>query len=229
MIGDGVRILGSVSTASASTRTSPVAAAIRAARLIVVLRRIAPRARLIDTVRELHAAGARVFEVTFDAPEAGEDLAAVSETLPGRDATSRAWVGAGTVRTSRQLGAARVAGAAFAVSPVFDPVIVAAALDVDLPFIPGAYTPTEIDAAWRAGATLVKVFPASSLGPSHLREIRGPLPEVELIPTGGVDGTNALDFLAAGAVAVGIGSALVRSSASERRGLIEMIAGAPRS
>ena len=215
-------------TAVASTRTSAVARAIRSARLVVILRRVAPRMRLIDTVNELHDAGARVFEITFDAPEAGEDLAAVSEELAARDARDRSWVGAGTVRTSHELGAARVAGASFVVSPVFDPAIVAAALDVALPIIPGAYTPTEIDAAWRAGATFVKVFPASSLGPSHLREIHGPMPEVELIPTGGVDARNALDFLDAGAVAVGIGSALVRSSASERRALVKAIAAGPR-
>lgn len=215
-------------TAVASTRTSALAEALRAARLVVVLRRVAPRTRLVDIVCELHDAGARLFEITFDAPGAAEDLAAVTGELAARDATDRAWVGAGTVRTSHQLSDAHAAGATFVVSPVFDPAIVAAALDVALPSIPGAYTPTEIDAAWRAGATFVKVFPASSLGPSHLREIRGPMPEVELIPTGGIDATNAVEFLAAGAVAVGIGSALVRSSAPGRRALVEAISAAPR-
>ena len=76
--------------------------------------------------------------------------------------------------------------------------------------MPGAATPTEADAAWRAGATFVKLFPGSSLGPSYVRELRGPLPEIETIVTGGVDGSNALAFLEAGAVAVGIGSALAR-------------------
>jgi 2-dehydro-3-deoxyphosphogluconate aldolase/(4S)-4-hydroxy-2-oxoglutarate aldolase len=105
--------------------------------------------------------------------------------------------------------------------------VLEAALDAGLPFIPGAYSPTEIDAAWRAGATFVKLFPASSLGPSHVRELRGPMPEVETIVTGGVDATNAVAFLEAGATAVGIGSAIVRATPEERRSLIAAIAAAP--
>jgi 2-dehydro-3-deoxyphosphogluconate aldolase/(4S)-4-hydroxy-2-oxoglutarate aldolase len=109
---------------------------------------------------------------------------------------------------------------------VFDSKIAAAALEAGLPFVPGAYTPTEADAAWQAGATFVKLFPGSSLGPSHVRELRGPLPEIEVIVTGGVDATNAIEFLEAGAVAVGIGSAIVRASARERRALLAAIASA---
>jgi 2-dehydro-3-deoxyphosphogluconate aldolase/(4S)-4-hydroxy-2-oxoglutarate aldolase len=92
--------------------------------------------------------------------------------------------------------------------------------------VPGAYSPTEIDAAWRAGATFVKLFPASSLGPSHVREMRGPLIEVQTIATGGVDASNATAFLDAGAVAVGIGSALGRMTSDERRELVAAIGAA---
>ena len=88
----------------------------------------------------------------------------------------------------------------------------------------GSAWPRAIRPAWRAGATFVKLFPGSSLGPDHVRELRGPLPEIETIVTGGVDATNAVAFLEAGAVAVGIGSAIVRASADERRALIEAIA-----
>jgi 2-dehydro-3-deoxyphosphogluconate aldolase / (4S)-4-hydroxy-2-oxoglutarate aldolase len=93
-----------------------------------------------------------------------------------------------------------------------------------LPFVPGAYSPTEIDLAWRGGATFVKLFPGSSLGPSHVRELHGPLPEIETIVTGGVDASSASAYLDAGAVAVGIGSALMRMSSAERRDLVAAIA-----
>ena len=205
--------------ADPTARSSPVAVAIRASRLIVVLRRVTPRERLLDLVEELADAGAGVFEVTLDGPGAADDLAAVGESLDGR-----AWLGAGTVRTVQGVREAVGAGAAFGVAPVFDRAVLAAAVDAGLPFIPGAYSPTEIDAAWRAGATFVKLFPASSLGPSHVRELRGPMPEIETIVTGGVDATNAVAFLEAGATAVGIGSAIVRATAEERRSLIATIA-----
>jgi 2-dehydro-3-deoxyphosphogluconate aldolase/(4S)-4-hydroxy-2-oxoglutarate aldolase len=121
------------------------------------------------------------------------------------------------------LEAAIEAGADFGVSPTFNPSIVAAALARGLPFIPGAFSPTEIDAAWRAGSTFVKLFPASSVGPGHLRELRGPLGEIELIPTGGIDGATAAGYLAAGAIAVGIGGAIVNASAPERAALVASI------
>jgi len=199
-------------------RTSDVADRIRRGRLIVVLRRVTPRERLVGLVEELADAGARAFEITFDASDAAADLVACRNALGrgGHDAI----IGAGTVRTVRQLAAAADAGASFIVSPVFDPEVVAAALARSLPVIPGAYTPTEVDRAWRAGATFVKLFPASSLGPAHVRELRGPLPEVETIATGGVDAGNSRAFLDAGAVAVGIGSALVRASPAQRRAIV---------
>ena len=201
-----------------SLRASDVAAAIRRERLVVVLRRVAPRARLIALVEELADAGARVFEVTFDAPEAGDDLFACRAALDG--AREPVLFGAGTIRSADSLGAAVASGADFGVSPSLDPSVLGAALDRGLPFVAGALTPTEIDAAWRAGSTFVKVFPASSVGPGHLREIRGPMPEIELIPTGGIDASSAAAFLAAGAVAVGIGGAIVNASPSERAAIV---------
>jgi 2-dehydro-3-deoxyphosphogluconate aldolase / (4S)-4-hydroxy-2-oxoglutarate aldolase len=214
-------ILGLVPAGPTIQRSSAVAAAIRERRLVAVLRRIEPQARLIAFVDELVADGLRLFEITFDGTDAAADLDAVR----GRLATTAvdAFVGAGTVRTREQLEAAIAAGAAFAVSPVLDPVIVEMALAAGLPFVPGAYSPTEIDAAWRAGATFVKLFPGSSLGPEHVRELRGPLPEIETMVTGGVDGENAVAFLRAGAVAIGIGSALGRMTSAERRALVAAV------
>jgi 2-dehydro-3-deoxyphosphogluconate aldolase/(4S)-4-hydroxy-2-oxoglutarate aldolase len=216
-----------VVAADPTARSSPVAVAIRACRLVVVLRRVTPQSRLLELVRELRDAGAGVFEVTFDGPDAAADLTAVRDALEAK-AAGGAWVGAGTIRSIDQVHEAVAAGAAFGVAPVFDRKVLQAARVAGLPFVAGAYSPTEIDAAWRAGATFVKLFPGSSLGARHMRELRGPMPEIETIVTGGVDGSNALDFLAAGATAVGIGSAIVRATADERRALIDAIAGAPR-
>lgn len=207
-------------------RSGAVAVAIREARLIAVLRRIEPRARLLALIDDLAAAGIRIFEITFDGIDAAGDLTAVRARLasrPGGGNSVDARVGAGTIRSLEQLRAALDAGAEFGVSPVLDQQILEAALAAGLPFTPGAYTPTEADRAWRAGATFVKLFPGSSLGPSHVRELRGPLPEIEIIVTGGVERTNAAAFLAAGAVAVGVGSALGRMSADERIALVASV------
>lgn len=200
-------------------RAGSVADAIRRHRLIVVLRRVQPRDALLRLVDELADAGVRVFEITLDAPAGADDLAAVRSHLSGRDCV----VGAGTIRRSEQLDAARRAGADFAVAPLLDVALLRAAVEHGLPFVPGAMTPTEAAAAWNAGATFVKLFPASAVGPSFVRELRGPLPDVQLIPTGGIDAASAGVFLAAGAVAVGIGGAITRATAEERRSLVESV------
>lgn len=224
--GEGCRrTLAGVPTTSEALRASPTADRIRAERLIAVLRRVAPRDRLRHLVDDLAEAGVGVVEITFDGDGAAADLAACRAARPDL------LVGAGTVRTTDQLAAAAAAGAAFIVSPLFDETVVAATLEAGLPVLPGAATPTEADRAWRAGATFVKLFPASSLGPAHVRELLGPLAEIELVPTGGIDATNAAAYLEAGAVAVGVGSALVRASPAERLAIVAAVrgaAGAPR-
>ena len=207
-----------------SLRDSEVATIIREARLVAILRRISPAAHLVALVRELANEGVRAFEITFDAPSAADDLVACRGALEA-DGQSRHLVGAGTIRTLVQLRSALAAGADFGVSPVLDDAVLRAALAAGLPFVPGAYSPTEADAAWRAGATFVKLFPASSLGPQHVRELVGPMPEIETIATGGIDAANAGAFLDAGAVAVGVGSALVQADAAGRRALVAAVAG----
>jgi 2-dehydro-3-deoxyphosphogluconate aldolase/(4S)-4-hydroxy-2-oxoglutarate aldolase len=129
-------------------------------------------------------------------------------------------VGAGTVLSRDQLAAARRTGADFAVAPIVDPALVREATAAGMPFVPGALTPTEIATAWSAGATFVKLFPATAVGPAFVRELRGPMPDVELIPTGGVDAESARAFLDAGAAAVGIGSAIVRADGATRRRIV---------
>jgi len=204
-------------------RSGAVAAAIRTHRLVVVLRRVELRERLLALVAELVAAGVRAFEITLDAATGASDLAEVRRHLSGRGAGDPFLVGAGTILRREQLDAARAAGADFGVAPIVDLELIRAAVDDGFPFVPGAMTPSEIAAAWTAGATFVKLFPASAVGPQLVRELRGPLPEVELIATGGVDGSSAAAFLESGAAAVGIGGAIVRASADQRRALVRSI------
>ena len=204
-------------------RSGAVAIAIRRHRLIAVLRRVQPRRALLELVDELADAGVRIFEVTLDAPAGADDLAAVRSRLAGGGCL----VGAGTILRTEQLDAARGAGADFAVAPLLDAGLLRSAVEGGLPFVPGAMTPTEVAAAWDAGATFVKLFPASAVGPAFVRELRGPLPAIELIPTGGVDVENAGDFLAAGAAAVGIGSAIARATPGERRAMVESLVATP--
>lgn len=207
----------------AALRHSPIADLIRSTRLIAILRRIEPQRRLLELVASLADEGVRVFEVTFDAPSAADDLVALRERLAS--VAGDGIVGAGTVRTLETLKQATEAGATFVVGPDLDPSIVDGALERGVPVIPGAYSPTEIAQAWERGATFVKLFPASSLGPSHVRELRGPFPDIELIATGGIDAASARAFLDAGCVAVGVGGALVRADAEERRAIVAAASG----
>ncbi len=204
------------------TRAGTVADAIRATRLVAVMRRVEPRERLLALVEELIEDGVRVLEITMDAPSAGDDLAAVRDRLGGRGVI----VGAGTLLRRAQLEDALAAGAEFGVSPLLDHGMLEAALAAGLPFVPGAMTPTEVTAAWAAGATFVKLFPASAVGSAFVRELRGPLPDVQLIPTGGIDAANAAAYLEAGAAAVGVGSALTGADREARRAIVRAVAAA---
>jgi 2-dehydro-3-deoxyphosphogluconate aldolase/(4S)-4-hydroxy-2-oxoglutarate aldolase len=208
-------------TGIANLRAGAVARAIARHRLIVVLRRVGPRDRLLSVVDGLADAGLRLFEITFDDEAAPDDLRAVAAMLAGRPDPGLA--GAGTIRAPSELEAAIDAGAAFGVSPVLDLEILDRALGAGLPFVPGAFSPTEADLAWRRGATFVKLFPGSSVGPSHVRELLAPLPEIGAIVTGGVDAASARSFLDAGAVAVGVGSALVTADTAGRRAIVEAV------
>ena len=201
-------------------RDGYVAEAIRSHRLVAVLRRVEPRECLIALVDELVEDGVRVVEITMDSPSAAGDLAAVRERVAGRGVV----VGAGTILGRGHLEDALTAGADFGVAPIVDLGLLDAAREAGLPFVPGAMTPTEVATAWAAGATFVKLFPASAVGPALVRELRSPLPDVEVIPTGGVDAANAAAFLEAGAAAVGIGSALLRADRGARRAIVRTVA-----
>ena len=171
------------------------------------------RAKSADAAVEMSQAlvrgGVTGVEVTFSTPNAADASARVRRELPN------ALVGAGTVLELAELEAACDAGASFLVSPHFDPTLLEKALARSVPYLPGALTPTEIVRAWKAGASCVKLFPGSAVGPGYVKAIRGPLPDVPLMPTGGVDEKNLVEWLKAGVVAVGMGGALATGTPQE--------------
>src|SRR5688572_14946677 len=153
----------------------------------------------------LLAGGVLAFEITLNEPvdSALHAIESVASRSPGLA------IGAGTVLS---IGAAKLAidaGATFLVMPHTDHELVAWAAARGVPTLPGAATPTEVLAAWRAGAAAVKVFPASVVGPAFVRECRGPFPDIPLVPSGGVTAESSADFIAAGAAAVGVGGWLI--------------------
>jgi 2-dehydro-3-deoxyphosphogluconate aldolase / (4S)-4-hydroxy-2-oxoglutarate aldolase len=160
---------------------------------------------IVDALAE---GGVRALEVTMTVPRAIELIAELAPTLP-----SDFVFGAGTVLDAETVRRAVGAGAQFIVSPVFRPDVIAACQQEGVAVMPGCFTATEIYAAWEAGADIVKVFPATSVGPGYLKDIRGPLPQIKLMPTGGVSIDNVGEWLRAGAVAVGVGSALLDNKA----------------
>ncbi|MFH1277890.1 MAG: bifunctional 4-hydroxy-2-oxoglutarate aldolase/2-dehydro-3-deoxy-phosphogluconate aldolase [Candidatus Eisenbacteria bacterium] len=154
---------------------------------------------VVDACRAAARGGLRILEITLTTPGWSE----VIEELSGDKDLS---VGGGTVLTVEEVRAVANAGGQFALSPVFDPAVVDEALRLGLLPMPGAATPGEILAAHRHGAPLVKIFPAGALGgPDYIRAIRGPLPQVPLVPTSGPSSETIADYVAAGAVAVGVG------------------------
>lgn len=184
---------------------------------VVAVIRLQEAAALAAVVEALTAGGVRVVEVTLTVPGAVEAIRRLAPSLP-----PDVLVGAGTVTDADTARLAIVAGAQFVVSPVFRPEIIAACHQRDTAVIPGCFTPTEILSAWDAGADLVKLFPAAAVGPGFLADVRAPLPQVKLVPTGGIGPDNAGEWIRAGAVAVGAGSALVdaRAVAAGRYDLI---------
>jgi len=162
---------------------------------------------VFETACVLLDGGVRVLEVTMTVPGAhGLIRRLVAETS--------AVVGAGSVRTAADVDGCVDAGARFVVSPVCCPEVIQRAAERDVVVIPGAMTPTEVLAAWDLGADLVKVFPAARLGAQYLKDLHGPLPEIPLVPTGGVTGENAKEYLDAGAVLICLGSWLTKGEKS---------------
>ena len=166
---------------------------------------------LVDVARALYEGGINIIEVTFTVPGTVDILKQVH-----RELGDLVLLGAGSVLDSETARAALLAGAEFIVSPVVDQDVIRMCHRYGKLVMPGALTPTEVHAAWEAGADIVKVFPADIGGPGYLKALHGPLPQVRLMPTGGVDLETMVDFLKAGACAVGLGSALVDKQAVTR-------------
>jgi 2-dehydro-3-deoxyphosphogluconate aldolase/(4S)-4-hydroxy-2-oxoglutarate aldolase len=164
--------------------------------------------QLVEVAKALRAGGISAIEITMTTPNALEVISRVSKELG-----SSAVVGVGTVLDAETARAAIEVGAEFVVSPVLAPTVIEMAHRHDKACLPGAFTPTEIFAAWTAGADVVKVFPASVGGPDYFRAVKGPLPQVKLMPTGGVNLGTAGEFIRAGAEFLGVGGELVSKDA----------------
>ena len=162
---------------------------------------------VVDAIAE---GGVRAIEVTMTVPNAIALIAALAPRMP-----KGITFGAGTVLDADTAAKVIDAGAQFIVSPVFRRSLITACHERGVPVTPGCFTPTEILDAWDAGADIVKVFPATALGPGYIKDVRAPLPHVKLMPTGGVTVENAGEWIKAGAVAVGVGSALLDTKAIE--------------
>lgn len=170
-----------------------------------------------SAIAAIRKGGVSVIEITMTVPGAVELIREVARRAPD------ALVGAGTVLDPGRARDCIDAGARFVVSPALDLETVAVCREAGVAVLPGALTPTEVVTAWRAGADLVKVFPANAVGgPSYLKSLKAPLPQLELVPTGGVNLETAKDFIRAGASALGVGADLVDLQAL-RRGEAETI------
>ncbi len=159
----------------------------------------------LAAVDAICAGGIPILEITMTVPGAVKIINELTKRL-GDDAL----IGAGTVLDAETARECVEAGACFVVSPSLDVPTIAACRTMQVPVFPGAMTPTEVVTAWKAGADAVKVFPANAVGgAAYLKSLKAPLPQIELIPTGGVSLKNVADFIAAGALAVGVGADLV--------------------
>ncbi len=177
---------------------------------------------LIDVAEALLAGGVEAIEVTFTVPGAHRVIEQVADRLG-----DKILLGAGTVLDPETARVALLAGAEFVVSPTVNLDVIRLCQRYDKAVMPGALTPTEVLTAWEAGADIVKVFPSDLTGPKYLKALHGPLPQVRLMPTGGVNLDTAADFLRAGACALGVGGSLVESKAvaAGDMGRIESLAG----
>lgn len=160
------------------------------------------------------AEGLQAIEVTMNTVGAEAMVAACRPAVPPGH-----WLGMGTIRNRQEAEKAVAAGAMFLVSPNFNPEVIAYAKDHGIPIIAGALTPTEVYAAWSAGADMVKVFPCSAFGPGYIKELLGPFDQIPLVAVGGVSVQNLGEYFAAGAKAVGVSSNLFGKEALQQRNL----------
>src|SRR5437016_9566108 len=175
---------------------------------IVAVVRSPDSQQLVEVCQALAEGGVTVVEITMTVPDALDVVRQVREALG-----NRVLLGAGTILDPETARAALLAGAEYLVAPTVNLDVIRLCRRYDKLVMPGAFTPTEILTAWEAGADVVKVFPAEVVWPAFFKALRGPLPQVRLMPTGGVDLTTAAGFLKAGACCLGIGGQLVEPRA----------------
>ncbi|MCI0639712.1 MAG: bifunctional 4-hydroxy-2-oxoglutarate aldolase/2-dehydro-3-deoxy-phosphogluconate aldolase [Gemmataceae bacterium] len=179
---------------------------------IVAVVRSPDSQQLVEVVRALADGGVSVVEITMTVPGALDVLREVRKALG-----NRVLLGAGTVLDPETARAALLAGAEYIVAPTVNLEVIRLCQRYDKLVMPGAFTPTEILGAWEAGADIVKVFPADVVGPAFFKALRGPLPHIRLMPTGGVDLATAAAFLKTGACCLGVGGQLVEPQAVAQR------------
>src|SRR5712692_2136073 len=179
---------------------------------IVAVVRSPDSQQLVEVARALADGGVTVVEITMTVPNALDVVRQVRHALG-----DRLLLGAGTILDAETARAALLAGAEYLVAPTLNRDVIRVCRRYDKLVMPGAFTPTEILTAWEAGADIVMVFPADVVGPAFFKALRGPLPQVRLMPTGGVDLTTASSFLQAGACCLGIGGQLVEPKAVAER------------
>ncbi|HPD25239.1 MAG TPA: bifunctional 4-hydroxy-2-oxoglutarate aldolase/2-dehydro-3-deoxy-phosphogluconate aldolase [Candidatus Marinimicrobia bacterium] len=171
---------------------------------LVAVIRLDSGEKLPGIISALRQGGINALEITMTTPGALE----IIKNFAAQTGTDFL-IGAGSVLDAETARLAILNGAQFIVGPIFNPEVVRMCHRYDRPAIPGAFTPTEILTAWEQGADLVKVFPTTALGPSYIKDILGPLPQVKLLPTGGVTLENAAEFIRSGACCLGVGTALL--------------------
>ncbi|CAN5586537.1 bifunctional 4-hydroxy-2-oxoglutarate aldolase/2-dehydro-3-deoxy-phosphogluconate aldolase [soil metagenome] len=186
---------------------SRIVSAIEATGVVAIIR-MKETARVEAVMEALARGGVRTLEITLTVPGAIDAIRSMSKSLP-----EGVLLGAGTVLDGPTAHEVIDAGASFVVAPVLNAGTIEACRERDIPVMPGCFTPTEMLQAWQLGADVIKVFPATTLGPGYFKDVRAPLPQLKLMPTGGVTPENAGDWIRAGAVALGIGSALVDNQA----------------
>ncbi len=178
---------------------------IKETKLIAILRNADPN-NILPIVKTLYKAGVRAIEVTMNSPKALESIELIANEMKGKVV-----VGAGTVLDAESARLAILSGATFILSPTVNKDTIRMSKKYGAVSIPGALTPTEILEAYEYGGDIIKVFPTTTMGPEYIKDLQGPLPHIPLLPTGGVDLNNVEDFIKAGAVGVGLGSALVNT------------------
>jgi 2-dehydro-3-deoxyphosphogluconate aldolase/(4S)-4-hydroxy-2-oxoglutarate aldolase len=185
--------------------------------VVAIVRR--PKVDPSRCIKHFFEHGLRLVEITMDTPNAVEVIETMKSHVP-----PNALLGAGTVTDVKRAETALAAGASFLVTPNVNLEVIRMALENDVPILPGAMSPTEIWTASSAGAEYIKIFPASSVGPRHFRELRGPFSDIKFVASGGINMENARDFMLSGSDALGVGGSIVPKSSDQFDECAELIA-----